>query len=135
MCGRDGFTWFVHNSTNIVSRNVNIRTSITEFDGGGGNTYDGVNVVRREMATEVDGVSDGGGEGGVAPLPLVACNADVFHSSGCRHGPRVVNSEYSFAFDDYVNVHTRAQVSIGLWVEDDKEEKKTETTTMTRVAL
>jgi len=34
-----------------------------------------------------------------------------------------------------VNVHTRAQVSIGLWVEDDKEEKKTETTTMTRVDL
>ena len=115
---RVGFTWFVHNSTKVVTRNVNIRgasfMAITEFDGGGSNVYDDVNVIRREAR------ETGRGSG---PLPLVACNADVFHSSGCREGPRVMNSEYSYAFDDYVNVHTRAQISVGLWAEEEEVEE------------
>ena len=110
---RVGYTWFVHNSTSVITRNVNIRGSsfmaITEFDGGGANIYDDVNVIRRKKKES--------GKRGSGPIPLVACNADVFHSSGCQHGPHVMNSEYSYAFDDYVNVHTRAQISVGLWEE------------------
>ena len=44
----------------------------------------------------------------------MACNADVFHSSGVQRGPTVVDSEFSYAFDDYCNVHSRVQVSVGV---------------------
>ena len=102
---RVGFTWFVHNSSKITTNNVIINTAsfmaITEFDGQGGNVYNRMKVIRSQRKNGRE-------------LPLVACNADVFHSSGCQHGPTVINNEYSFAFDDYLNIHSRAQVNAGV---------------------
>ena len=108
---RTGFTYFVSNSTNITSQNITIHSSsfmaITEFDGICGNRYESIKVIRRTK------VKQG------YPLPLVACNADVFHSSGCQKGPIVKYNEYSYAFDDYLNVHSRTQINVGVVVTDD----------------
>jgi hypothetical protein len=45
-------------------------------------------------------------------LATVASNADVLHSSGCKFGPKVTNCEFSYALDDYLNIHTRTQVCV-----------------------
>ena len=50
---RGGYTLHTHNSTNVSYSNVTIHgasfMAITEFDGGGGHSYDNVRVVRRQM--------------------------------------------------------------------------------------
>ena len=73
----------------------------TEFDGQGGHVYRNVRLVRRP-ASSASPPSD--------PTPLVACNADCFHSSGVQRGPQLLDSELSFCIDDYINVHSRVQV-------------------------
>ena len=108
--------------------------AVTEFDGAGGHSYERVRVVRRPLpARRTDG--DGGAvvEAATAVtaatadddpatalcgppsrrrlcLAVVASNADAFHSSGCRDGPALRAVELSYAMDDYLNVHSRAQV-------------------------
>ena len=71
----------------------------TEFDGPGGHVYRNVRLVRRAPSADAAG-----------PVPLVACNADCFHSSGVQRGPQLLDSELSFCIDDYVNVHSRVQM-------------------------
>ena len=43
---------------------------------------------------------------------MVASNAGAFHSSACRHGPRLSGAELSFCMDAFINVHTRVQVAV-----------------------
>lgn len=112
---RKGFTWLLHNCSAVTTRDVNIHTAsfmaVTEFDGPGGNAYHNVNVVRRPAATRT---ARCGKNGGRLCLALVASNADVFHSSGCQRGPLVQGCEFSYAMDDYCNVHSRVQVAAPL---------------------
>ena len=109
---RDGFTWNLHKCEGVVTQNVTIHSSsfmaITEFDGRGANVYSDISVVRRAVVKHDDlcGVNKTR-----VCLALVASNADVFHSSGLKKGPKVTGCEFSFAMDDFVNVHSRVQVS------------------------
>ena len=48
-----------------------------------------------------------------ATLQILASNADAFHSSGVALGPRLTRVELSATFDDYLNIHSRAQVVSG----------------------
>eukprot|EP00041_Stephanoeca_diplocostata_P034459 m.1178327 g.1178327 ORF g.1178327 m.1178327 type:complete len:945 (+) comp24526_c0_seq3:702-3536(+) len=121
---RKAYTWLVHNSSQISSENVTLYSSsfmaITEFDGAGRNTYDGVNVLRRPVTTGNELCGADVGTSTPSPrlcLGLVASNADVFHSSGVQHGPTVTNCEFTYAMDDYCNVHSRGQVSVGMVVD------------------
>ena len=70
---RTGFTVTLSYTTRVALENVVIHAAgnmaITEFQGGGGNTYTNVSLVPRS-----------------ADRPL-ASNADGFHSSGMRLGP------------------------------------------------
>lgn len=68
--------------------------AVTEFLGDGGNVYTRLRIVPRNSSR-----------------PL-ASNADGFHSSGMRAGPRLVNSEISNLLDDYFNVHSTFQVLV-----------------------
>jgi hypothetical protein len=61
--------------------------AMTELSGDG-NTYRNCHIVRRPGTNR-----------------LLACNADVFHSSGARHGPTVEQCEFSWSGDDLINVH------------------------------
>ena len=41
---------------------------------------------------------------------ILASNADAFHSSGCKVGPKLRNVTLSNNFDDFLNVHSRMQL-------------------------
>ena len=45
-------------------------------------------------------------------LGMIASNADIFHSSGVKRGPTVERCEFTVAMDDYLNVHSRAQLLV-----------------------
>ena len=48
--------------------------------------------------------------GGRLCLGLIASSNDALHSSGCKHGPSFSSGELSYCLDDWVNVHSRAQI-------------------------
>lgn len=114
---RGGYTLFAHNSTGCNFHDITIygasMMAITEFGGGGGHTYDKVRVVRRtpasvELPSSTSPTLCAGGRRGC--FGAIASNADAFHSSVCRRGPRLTNVELSYCMDDFINVHTRVQV-------------------------
>jgi hypothetical protein len=111
---RLGFTYHLHKCEHIQSHNVVIHSSsymaITEFDGIGYNVYNNMKVIRRQ---NTDSFKLCGRKQQRLCLATVSANADVFHSSGMKFGPIVRNSEFSYAMDDYFNVHSRVQISFG----------------------
>ena len=84
--------------------------AITEYDGRGGHSYYNVSVGRRRGANRDAMCGLSNPTGGRLCLGLVASNNDALHSAGCRHGPSFVGSELSYCLDDFVNIHSRAQV-------------------------
>lgn len=44
---------------------------------------------------------------GRAPIRLLAANADGFHSSCVRVGPKLLDSEFAYTGDDLLNIHSR----------------------------
>ena len=46
-------------------------------------------------------------------MHLLASNADTFHSSCCKRGPLVEDSEMAFVADDFFNVHNRVYPVLG----------------------
>jgi hypothetical protein len=85
--------------------------ALTEYDGVGGHSYLNVSVGRRHEADAHErmcGVSNP--TGGRLCLGLIASSNDALHSSGVKHGPSFVNGELSYCLDDWVNIHSRAQV-------------------------
>ncbi len=62
--------------------------AIIDHLGEGGNVYQNCRVIRRPDTRR-----------------LLACNADVFHSTGTVKGPTLDHCEFSFAADDLVNIH------------------------------
>ena len=107
---RKGFTLHTHNSSRCRFVDVAIHSApfmaVTEFDGKGGHVYERV-IVGRRIVPDVHSRCAGGSR---VCLAIVSSNADVFHSSGCRDGPRLTNASFSYALDDYFNCHSRAQV-------------------------
>ena len=110
---RKGITLHTHNSTRCRFEDVSIHSApymaVTEFDGVGGHVYERVTVGRRRGIASATDLCGRHSSPRVC-LALVSSNADVFHSSGCRDGPRLTNVSFSYAMDDYFNVHSRAQV-------------------------
>lgn len=47
---------------------------------------------------------------GQRPVRLLAANADGFHSSCVRIGPKLLDSEISFTGDDVLNIHSRLSI-------------------------
>ena len=62
--------------------------AFTEVGGAGGHVYRRCKVVRRPGTNR-----------------LMACNADVFHSSVVAKGPLIERCEFSHSGDDFVNIH------------------------------
>ena len=109
---RGGLTLHTHNSTRVTYTNVSIHgstfMSITEFDGVGGHVYRNVRVVVRNVSnSDADTTCANGTR---LCHGILASNADCFHSSGVKHGPKLYDVELSSTFDDYLNIHTRTQV-------------------------
>ena len=92
-----GYTYNIANSTGVQTRHLDIyaasNKAITEFDGGGGHSYDSVRLIRKPGSDR-----------------LLAANSDAFHSSGCRRGPHLANCELSWSGDDFFNVHNTLQI-------------------------
>ena len=84
--------------------------AITEYDGRGGHSYYNVSVGRRRGANRDAMCGLSNPTGGRLCLGLVASNNDALHSAGCRRGPSFVAGELSYCLDDFVNIHSRAQV-------------------------
>lgn len=82
----------VENCGECTLKDVHIYSSpgfgLYEQGGNGGNVYDGLRLIRRPNTNR-----------------LHASSADGFHSKGCKTGPRLINSELSYAEDDLFNVH------------------------------
>jgi hypothetical protein len=112
---RLGYTLHTHNSTRCRFSDISVHSTsymgVTEFDGIGGHAYERVRVVRRAGLRSASDLCDtASGRSPRLCLAVVSCNADVFHSSGCRDGPSLRNVSFSYAMDDYLNVHSRAQL-------------------------
>jgi hypothetical protein len=88
---RVGFTLALVWTANVVVRDVTLHAAsymaVVEFQGDGGNVYERLSIVPRNTTR------------------VLASNADGFHSSGMRAGPRLVNVEIRNLLDDYFNVH------------------------------
>ena len=91
-----GLTYLITNSSRVTTVNHTLHGSATEAlveaGGEGNHTWRSVRLVRRE---------------GQQPLRLLAANADGFHSSCVRIGPKLLDSELSFTGDDLLNIHSR----------------------------
>lgn len=123
---RTGFTLHVLNSSRVHTQHVTVHGApgfaITEYDGYGQHSYLNVSVGRRQVSAgrrPPDGAAREDSEakcgltnptGGRLCLGLIASNNDALHSSGCKHGPTFTAGELSYCLDDWVNVHSRAQV-------------------------
>jgi hypothetical protein len=96
---RVGITLSLTDCARVAVRRVSILSAsymaVTEFQGDGGNSYEGLRVAAPSAAR-----------------PL-GSNADGFHSSGARAGPRLSGVTIKGLLDDYFNVHTTAQLYIG----------------------
>ena len=112
---RGGLTYHIMNSTRISTSDVGIHGAtafaITEYDGGGGHSYRNVSVGRRGGGVDREAICGRGlPSGGRLCFGAIASNNDAFHSSGAKLGPTFVDGELSYCLDDYVNIHSRAQV-------------------------
>jgi hypothetical protein len=110
---RGGLTLHTHNSSAISYSDVSIHgasfMAITEFDGEGGHSYTNVSVrVRDVPADNASGALCASGQR--LCHGVLASNADCFHSSGVKRGPRLRNVTLSSTFDDFLNIHTRTQL-------------------------
>ena len=117
---RKGYTLHILNSTRVHSRHCSIHGApgfaITEYDGYGGHSYFNVSVGRRQPLPDegrhptdaVCGTSNP--TGGRLCFGLIASNNDALHSSGCKYGPSFTQGVLSYCLDDWVNIHSRAQV-------------------------
>ena len=120
---RKGITWHVQNSSRVTTSNISIHGAslfgVSEFDGLGSHVYENVWLGRRRGAAAAGGA--GSGDAGAGPelcgrtpgrlcFGILASNADAFHSSGCKHGPKLLNVTLSNNFDDFLNVHSRMQL-------------------------
>lgn len=65
--------------------------ALVEVGGAGGNVYRRCKVVRRPGTRR-----------------LIACNADVFHSTKVGRGPLIEECEFSWSCDDIANIHSFA---------------------------
>ena len=70
--------------------------------GGGGNTYRGCRLIRRPGTDR-----------------LLASAADCFHSMNQRRGPLIEQCEFSWAMDDFVNIHGYFHVVLEQLSEDE----------------
>merc|ERR1719235_710716 len=61
-----------------------------EYGGEGSNIWSHNRIIRNPNKT---------------PLGLLVSNADLFQSTGCKQGPKLLNNEFTFAGDDCVNIH------------------------------
>lgn len=125
---RQGYTVLLHNSSKCAIENVTLYSAsfmaVTEFDGKGSNRYSDLRVVRRNVtsadqlcatmrSTSIrESTNDGGGRAGRLCQGMIASNADIFHSSGAKRGPMLERCEFTVAMDDYLNVHSRAQLLV-----------------------
>jgi len=112
---RFGFTLHILNSTQVQTRNSAIHGApgfaISEYDGHGGHSYINVSLGRRHVSPDAHtmcGISNP--TGGRLCLGMIASNNDALHSSGCKYGPSFTGGELSYCLDDWVNIHSRAQV-------------------------
>jgi hypothetical protein len=92
-----GLTYLVTNCSSVVTTDLTVHggatESIVEGGGEGNNTYIRNRVVRDPQQTN--------------PVRLLAANADGFHSSCVKIGPKLMDSELSFTGDDLLNIHSR----------------------------
>ena len=113
---RSGFTVTLVNCTRCNVRDTNIVAAtfmaVTEFGGGGGNTYEGVRVGWHGGTSAP--YTPLVWKGGQVLQPRLSSNADLFHSYGTRRGPAVKNCTFSNAADDFFNVHNEIQVAFSL---------------------
>lgn len=104
-----GLTYMITNSSNIRTEDLTIHggatESVVEGGGAGNNTYVRVKVVRRPSTPG-------------SPPRLLAANADGFHSSCVRVGPRLIDSEFEFTGDDILNIHSRMSLVLQSISED-----------------
>ena len=116
---RKGYTLHILNSTRVQSRHCSIHGApgfaITEYDGYGGHSYFNVSVGRRRSQGEdrhhTDAICGSSNPtGGRSCFGLIASNNDALHSSGCKYGPTFTQGVLSYCLDDWVNIHSRAQV-------------------------
>ena len=91
-----GITYLITNSSGVQTVNFTLHggatEAIVEAGGEGAHTYRNVRLVRRK---------------GRDPVRLLAANADGFHSTCVRVGPKLIDSELSFTGDDLLNIHSR----------------------------
>ena len=96
---RKGITWHVENSTRVTSTNISVHSAslfgLSEFDGGGAHKYEDVWLGRRRgvSMTQLCGRAPGR-----LCFGILASNADAFHSSGCKVGPKLRNVTLSNNF-------------------------------------
>ena len=123
---RQGYTVLVHNSSRCVVENITLYAAsfmaVTEFDGKGSNRYSDLRVVRRNVTSasqlcattrkQPGHLRSPASAGGRLCLGMVASNADIFHSSGVQRGPTLERCEFTVAMDDYLNIHSRAQLLV-----------------------
>merc|ERR1719201_435926 len=117
---RVGFTLHMLNSTRVHTRHSSIHGApgfaISEYDGYGRHSYFNVSVGRRRNPLGKAGhdphaiCGQSNPTGGRLCFGLIASNNDALHSSGCRHGPSFEQGELSYCLDDWVNIHSRAQI-------------------------
>ena len=111
---RKGITWHVQNSTNVTTRGVAIHSAslfgLSEFDGGGGHTWENIWLGRRTHLAGHQDTQLCGRPPGRLCFGVLASNADAFHSSGCKQGPTLRNVTLSNNFDDFFNLHSRLQM-------------------------
>jgi hypothetical protein len=118
---RTGFTLHLLNSSRVRTQNTAIHGApgfaLTEYDGNGGHSYFNVTVGRRHAAAGAAHTYDADAmcgttnpTGGRLCLGMIASNNDALHSSGCKYGPVFSRGELSYALDDWINIHSRAQV-------------------------
>ncbi len=121
---RKGFTILLLNSTRVETRNCAIHGApgfaISEYDGEGAHLYSNVSVRRRISVNKMQqhsypydlnstcGLSNP--TGGRLCFGLISSNNDGLHSSGCKYGPKFIGGEISYCLDDWINIHSRAQV-------------------------
>ena len=111
---RAGFTLHILNSSHVHTQHTAIHGApgfaITEYDGLGQHSYVNVSVGRRHDVDSRVMCGIANPTGGRLCLGLISSSNDALHSSGCKHGPSFTGGELSYALDDWVNVHSRAQV-------------------------
>jgi hypothetical protein len=98
--GKPGaLTYLITNCSGVRTLNHSLHgggtEALVETGGEGGHLWRGVFLGRRP---------------GQAPLRLLAANADGFHSSCVRVGPRLEDTELSWTGDDLLNIHSRISI-------------------------